>query len=98
MTRASSRLLGSWPITFLNVSRPTSGSVIPASVYFPMSAGIPYRSSNASRHEAAPAPPLEISVPSTSNRTAMSRFDTCTDAPSRRGGLEGASGAGRSGR
>ena len=75
MTRASSDLLGSWPITFLNVRRPTSGSVIPASVYLPMSAGIPYRSSKAIRQDAAPAPPLEIRVPSMSNRTAMRSVD-----------------------
>ena len=38
-----------------------------------MSAGIPYRSWNASRHATAPAPPLEISVPSMSNRIAVTR-------------------------
>jgi hypothetical protein len=41
---------------------------MPASVNSPMSAGMPYSSSNASRQEAAPAPPELISVPSMSNR------------------------------
>jgi acyl-CoA hydrolase len=43
-----------------------------------MSAGMPYRSSKARRQEAAPAPPLEISVPSTSNRTARIAFAPST--------------------
>jgi hypothetical protein len=50
-------------ITATKVRRPTSGSVIAASVNWPMSAGIPYSSSNANRHEAGSAPPVLISVP-----------------------------------
>jgi hypothetical protein len=41
MTVASSKGEGLWPITLVNVSLPTTGSVIPASVNLPMSAGIP---------------------------------------------------------
>src|SRR5215211_9184813 len=57
-------------MTCLNVPRATSGSVQPASVYWPMSAGMPTTLSNAHFHDFAPAPPVEISVPSMSNSTA----------------------------
>src|SRR3954447_10308918 len=70
MTVATSRALGSWPMALLKVSRATVGSVMPASVNSPMSAGMPCRVSNACRQLRAPAPPVEISVPSMSNRTA----------------------------
>src|SRR4051794_9241098 len=43
---------------------------MPASVNWPMSAGMPYSSSNAYRQLRAPAPPVEIRVPSMSKRTA----------------------------
>src|SRR5918997_5699175 len=71
MSAASSCRDGSRPITCWNVPRATSGSVHPASVYWPMSAGIPTTLSNAHFHDAAPAPPVEISVPSMSNSTAI---------------------------
>ena len=67
MSCASSSGVGSRPITAAKVFAPTSGSVIPASVNSPMSAGIPYSSSNACFHATAPAPPVETSVPSMSN-------------------------------
>src|SRR3954467_7923655 len=70
MTVASSRAVGSWPTAAVNVRRATVGSVIPASVNSPMSAGMPYSSSNAYRQLRAPAPPVEMSVPSMSKRTA----------------------------
>src|SRR3954447_13617830 len=70
MTVASSRAVGSWPTAALNVRRATVGSGIPASVNWPMSAGMPYSSSNAYRQLRAPAPPVEIRVPSMSKRTA----------------------------
>ena len=41
---------------------------MPASVNWPMSAGIPYSSSNACLQATAPAPPVETSVPSMSKR------------------------------
>src|SRR5215217_277245 len=44
---------------------------MPVSVNFPMSAGMPYSSSKASRQAAAPAPPVMISVPSISNSAAI---------------------------
>src|SRR3954451_18423057 len=70
ITVATSRALGSWPTAALNVRRATVGSVMPASVNSPMSAGMPYSSSNAYRQLRAPAPPVEIRVPSMSKRTA----------------------------
>ena len=42
---------------------------MPASVNSPMSAGIPYSSSNACFQATAPAPPVDTSVPSMSKRT-----------------------------
>jgi hypothetical protein len=53
----------------------TSGSVTPLSVNRPMSAGMPYSSLKVIRHDAAPAPPEMINVPSMSKRTA-----TCCNA------------------
>jgi hypothetical protein len=44
---------------------------MPASVNLPISAGIPYSSSKASRQDAAPAPPVFRRVPSISNRIAI---------------------------
>jgi len=73
MTFASSVGEGSRPITLVNVSLPTTGSVIPASVNLPMSAGIPYSSLNAQRQLLAPAPPVVIKRPSTSKRIACGR-------------------------
>src|SRR4051794_28401635 len=70
MTVASSRAVGSCPTAALKVRRATIGSVMPASVNAPMSAGMPYSSSNAYRQLRAPAPPVEMSVPSMSKRTA----------------------------
>src|SRR3954471_6226700 len=70
MTVASSRAVGSCPTAALKVSLATVGSVMPASVNSPMSAGMPYNSSNAYRQLRAPAPPVEIRVPSMSKRTA----------------------------
>src|SRR5436190_13069631 len=70
MTVATSRALGSWPTALLKVRRATVGSVMPASVNSPMSAGMPCSTSNAWRQLRAPAPPVEISVPSMSKRTA----------------------------
>src|SRR3954470_11585704 len=70
ISSAISLRVGSRPITCLKVPRATSGSVHPASVYWPMSAGMPTTLSNAHFHDAAPAPPVEISVPSMSNNTA----------------------------
>src|SRR5262245_54219602 len=44
---------------------------MPASVNLPMSAGTPYSSSKARRHDAAPAPPVSITLPSMSNRIEL---------------------------
>src|SRR3954451_9762027 len=70
ISSAISLRVGSRPITCLKVPRATSGSVQPASVYWPMSAGMPTTLLNAHFHDRAPAPPVEISVPSMSNSTA----------------------------
>src|SRR3954454_4016859 len=56
-----------------NVLRATTGSVSPASVWDPISAGMPCSCSNAKRQLRAPAPPLVMSVPSMSNRTRAGR-------------------------
>src|SRR5271154_4297130 len=52
-----------------------------------MSAGMPYSSSKASRHESAPAPPVMINVPSMSNRIAMRSGAMSASKPSDGSGL-----------
>src|SRR5438067_2007759 len=57
-------------MTPANVVRPTLGSVMPPVVYFEMSASTPKSSPNAPPQLRVDAPPVAMSVPSMSKRTA----------------------------